>query len=122
MAETLGVVGGGIMGSGIAEVGARSGCQVVVREVDRPAAGAAQRRIEASLGKAVRAGRLAAAERDAAVARLSYVTDFDALAECDVVVEAVVEDEAEKAAVFRAVGGLTARRGTLLASNTSSIP
>ena len=122
MGETLGVVGGGIMGSGIAEVGARSGCDVVVREVDQPAADAARRRIEASLDKAVRSGRLPAAEGEAAAARLAYVTEFDAFAECDVVVEAVVEDETEKAAVFRALGKVTADRGTVLASNTSAIP
>jgi 3-hydroxybutyryl-CoA dehydrogenase len=122
MAESLGVVGGGIMGSGIAEVGARSGCDVVVREVDRPAADAARRRIEASLDKAVHSGKLSAPDRDAAAARLAYVTEFEAFADCDVVVEAVVEDETEKAAVFRAVGKVTADRGTLLASNTSSIP
>jgi 3-hydroxybutyryl-CoA dehydrogenase len=122
MTESLGVVGGGIMGSGIAEVGARSGCDVVVREVDEPAADAARRRIETSLDKAVRSGKLSTAERDAAGARLSYVTDFEAFADCDVVVEAVVEDETEKAAVFRALGKVTADRGTLLASNTSAIP
>ena len=120
--ETVGVVGAGIMGSGIAEVSARAGCTVLVREVDAPAADAARRRIERSLDKAVRAGKLDAAGRDAAAARLAYVTDFEALAGCDVVVEAVVEDEGEKAAVFRALGKVTEARGTLLASNTSSIP
>jgi len=122
MGDTLGVVGGGIMGSGIAEVGARSGCDVVVREVDQPAADATRRRIETSLDKAVRSGKLSPAERDAAAGRLAYVTELEALADCDVVIEAVVEDETEKAAVFRAVGKVTADRGALLASNTSAIP
>jgi 3-hydroxybutyryl-CoA dehydrogenase len=122
MPESVGVVGGGIMGAGIAEVSARSGCDVVVREVDAPAAAAARRRIEASLGKAERAGRLTADEREAAAGRLRYETDLDALAGCDVVVEAVVEDETEKTAVFRQLGKVTLDRGSLLASNTSSIP
>jgi 3-hydroxybutyryl-CoA dehydrogenase len=122
MAETVGVVGGGIMGSGIAEVSARAGCTVVVREVDSSAADATRRRIEASMDKAVRSGKLAGADRDQAVARLSYVTEFEAFADCDIVCEAVIEDETEKAAVFRALGKVTLERGTLLTSNTSSIP
>jgi 3-hydroxybutyryl-CoA dehydrogenase len=122
MVETVGVVGGGIMGSGIAEVSARHGCRVVVREISEGAADAARRRIEASMDKAVHSGKLSADERDAAAGRLTYETDFDALAGCDIVIEAVVEDETEKLAVFRALGKVTLERGTLLASNTSSIP
>jgi len=118
----VGVVGGGIMGSGIAEVAARSGCHVLVREVDVPAAEATRRRIERSLDKAVRSGKLPAADRDAAVARLSYVTGLDAFADRDIVIEAVVEDESLKADVFRALGRVTAKTGCVLASNTSSIP
>jgi 3-hydroxybutyryl-CoA dehydrogenase len=122
MAERVGVVGGGIMGSGIAEVVARSGCDVVVREVDVAAGEVTRRRIERSLDKAVRTAKLPAPERDDALSRLSYVTDLAALADCDLVIEAIVEDEAEKIAVFRALGPITLARGSLLASNTSSIP
>ena len=122
MAERVGVIGGGIMGSGIAEVAARGGCDVLVREVDAAACEVTRRRIERSLDKAVRSGKLAAIDRDATVSRLRYVSEFPALAECDVVIEAIVEDEAEKIAVFRALGKVTLERGTLLASNTSSIP
>jgi 3-hydroxybutyryl-CoA dehydrogenase len=122
MVETVGVVGGGIMGSGIAEVSARRGCDVVVREISEAAAQAARRRIEASMDKAVRSGKLAGEEREAAAARITYETEFEALAGCDIVIEAVVEDETEKLAVFRALGKATLDRGTLLASNTSSIP
>jgi 3-hydroxybutyryl-CoA dehydrogenase len=122
MAQSVGVVGGGIMGSGIAEVSARCGCQVVVREVSEGAIEAARRRIEASMEKAVRSEKLSAADRDAALGRLSYETEFEALAGCDLVIEAVVEDETEKLAVFRALSKVTAEHGSLLASNTSSIP
>jgi 3-hydroxybutyryl-CoA dehydrogenase len=122
MAEKVGVIGGGIMGSGIAEVSARHGCQVVVREISESAADVARRRIEASMDKAVRSGKLSGDDRDAAAGRLSYETEFNALADCDIVIEAVIEDETEKLAVFRALGKVTLDRGTLLASNTSSIP
>jgi 3-hydroxybutyryl-CoA dehydrogenase len=122
MVEAVGVVGGGIMGSGIAEVAARNGCDVVVREIDASACEATQRRIEASMDKAVRSGKLEAGERDAAVGRLRYVTDFEPFADRDVVIEAVTEDETEKAAVFRALSKVTLDRDCLLASNTSSIP
>jgi len=122
MAEAVGVVGGGIMGSGIAEVAARNGCDVVIREVDATACDASRHRIERSLDKAVRVGKLTEAERDDAAGRLRYVTGFEEFADRDLVIEAVVEDEALKAEIFRTVGKVTAARGTLLASNTSSIP
>jgi 3-hydroxybutyryl-CoA dehydrogenase len=122
MAEAVGVVGGGIMGSGIAEVAARSGCDVVIREVDAAACAVAQRRIERSMEKAVGSGKLAAADRDAAVARLRYVTEFEAFADRDIVIEAVIEDENLKTEIFRVLGKVTADGQCLLASNTSSIP
>jgi 3-hydroxybutyryl-CoA dehydrogenase len=121
MAETVGVVGGGIMGAGIAEVAARAGYDVLVREVDDAAVTSAQGRLTASMGRAVRAGRLAEEERDAALARLSFTTDLADLADRDMVVEAIVEDEKEKTAVFAALGRLVSPE-CLLASNTSSIP
>jgi 3-hydroxybutyryl-CoA dehydrogenase len=122
MAEAVGVVGGGIMGSGIAEVAARNGCDVVIREVDAAACDASRQRIERSLDKAVRSGKLTEDERAAAVGRLRYVTGFEEFADRDLVIEAVVEDEALKAEIFRTLSKVTAGRGTLLASNTSSIP
>ena len=69
MSDAVGVVGGGIMGSGIAEVAARHGCDVLLLEVDDEACDAARRRIEKSMGKAVKAGKLSVADRDAALAR-----------------------------------------------------
>ena len=121
MTGRVGVVGGGIMGSGIAEVSARSGYEVLVREVDDAAVERAQERLTTSLSRAVRAGKFTDADRDTALSRLSFTTELADLADRDVVVEAVVEDEAEKSAVFRALGGIVSP-SCLLASNTSSIP
>jgi 3-hydroxybutyryl-CoA dehydrogenase len=121
MATKVGVVGGGIMGSGIAEVSARAGYDVLVRELDDLSAQTAQTRLATSLGRAVRAGKFTEADREAALARLTFTTELGDLADRDVVVEAVVEDEAEKTAVFRALGGIVSPT-CLLASNTSSIP
>jgi 3-hydroxybutyryl-CoA dehydrogenase len=121
MAKRVGVVGGGIMGSGIAEVSARAGLDVLVREVDDTAAEAAEQRLATSLGRAVRAGKFTEADREAVMARLSFTTELSHLADRDVVIEAVVEDEAEKSAVFRALGGIVSPE-CLLATNTSSIP
>ena len=121
MAEAVGVVGAGIMGSGIAEVAARRGCDVVVLEVDEPAVARARDRVAASLARALRTGKLTATEHDEALGRLRYTTEWAALADRDVVIEAVVEDEAEKTAVFQAVSKVV-RPDCLLASNTSSIP
>jgi len=121
MAEAVGVVGSGIMGSGIAEVAARRGCDVVVREVDGAAAESARARIAASLARAVRAGKLTAGERDETLGRLRLTTEFSDLADRDLVIEAVVEDETEKTVVFQTLGKVVSE-GCLLASNTSSIP
>lgn len=117
----VGVVGGGIMGSGIAEVAARAGLEVTVREVDEVAAASARHRIAVSTARAVSAGKLGEADREAALARLSFTTDLADLADRDVVIEAVVEDGTEKTAVFAALGDVVSPR-CLLASNTSSIP
>src|SRR4051812_457180 len=108
MAETVGVVGGGIMGSGIAEVAARNGCDVVIREVDAAACDASRQRIERSLDKALRSGRLTQDDRAATIGRLRYVTGFEEFADRDLVIEAVVEDEALKAEIFRTVSKVTA--------------
>jgi len=121
MAQAVGVVGGGIMGSGIAEVAARSGCDVLIREVNAGACEVSQRRIERSLDKAVRSGKLPEADRQATVSRLRYVTELDEFADRDIVIEAVIEDEILKSEIFRTLGKVTTS-DCLLASNTSSIP
>lgn len=118
----VGVVGSGLMGAGIAEVCARSGLDVVVREITPEAAAAGRRRITASLDKAVRAGKLTDANREAALGRIRVTADLDALADRDAVVEAVAEDERLKTDVFAGLDKVVAREDALLASNTSSIP
>ena len=120
--ERVGVVGCGLMGSGIAEVCARAGLDVVVREVNQGALDAGRKRIESSLSRAVSVGKLADPEREAALARLRYTTDFADLADRQLVVEAVIENEAEKLEVFRSIDKAVEDDEAVLASNTSSIP
>ena len=119
--EKVGVVGGGIMGSGIAEVAARSGCEVLLCEVSETAAENALSRIHKSLGRAEKSGKLSTADREAAQGRLRTVTDVTDLADRDLVIEAVIEDETEKVGIFQTLGKVV-RPDVLLASNTSSIP
>ncbi|MEQ9401901.1 MAG: 3-hydroxybutyryl-CoA dehydrogenase [Longimicrobiales bacterium] len=118
--ERVGVVGCGLMGSGIAEVAAKSGFDVVVREVTDELLERGQARIRRSLDKAVEKEKLTAEDRDAALARLSYTTEVAGLAECDIVIEAIVEDIAAKNELFGALDGLCGP-GTIFASNTSSL-
>jgi 3-hydroxybutyryl-CoA dehydrogenase len=120
--ERVGVVGCGLMGSGIAEVCARAGLDVVVREVNESALAAGRKRIEGSLDKALRSGKLQEADRDSTLARLRYTTDFAEFADRQLVVEAVIENEAEKLEVFRGVDKAVESEDAILASNTSSIP
>ncbi|PXY35227.1 3-hydroxybutyryl-CoA dehydrogenase [Prauserella coralliicola] len=110
------------MGSGIAEVHARAGVDVAVTEVSKPALGAGRARIEKSLQRGVRSGKLAAEEADAALARITFTTDLDAFADRDLVVEAVLEQEQAKVEVFRSLDKVVEREDAILASNTSSIP
>jgi 3-hydroxybutyryl-CoA dehydrogenase len=121
MIELVGIVGGGIMGSGIAEVAARSGCDVLLREVDVAAVEAAERRFTASLDKAVRNGKLEVHERDAIVGRVKFTDSLADLADCDLITEAAIENEDAKTAIFAALGEVV-RPDALLTSNTSSIP
>jgi 3-hydroxybutyryl-CoA dehydrogenase len=119
--DRVGVVGSGIMGAGIAEVAARAGCDVVVREVTAELAEAGRARIAASLERAVTRGKLAADDRDATLARIRTTASLDELADRDLVIEAVVEDEPTKTALYRELSGMV-RPDCVLASNTSSIP
>jgi 3-hydroxybutyryl-CoA dehydrogenase len=120
--ERVGVVGCGLMGSGIAEVCARAGLDVLVREVSADAAEAGRRRLITSLDRGLVAGKLSEVERDAAVARLAFTTDLADLADRQLVVEAVVEHEAMKVEIFRALDTHVESETAILASNTSSIP
>ncbi|CAN5492099.1 3-hydroxybutyryl-CoA dehydrogenase [soil metagenome] len=120
--ERVGVVGCGLMGSGIAEVCARAGLDVMVREIDEVAAERGRARLVKSLDRGLTSGKLTEAERDAAVGHLSFTTDLGDLADRQLVVDAVVEDEARKTEVFRTLDKVVTDPGAILASNTSSIP
>jgi 3-hydroxybutyryl-CoA dehydrogenase len=120
--ERVGVVGCGLMGSGIAEVCARAGADVVVRETDEEVLRAGRARVEQSLGRAVRSAKLTEEEREAALARLTIPSDWGAMADRELVVEAVTEDAAAKVAVYRELDRVLTDAEAVLASNTSSIP
>jgi 3-hydroxybutyryl-CoA dehydrogenase len=120
--QRVGVVGCGLMGSGIAEVCARAGLDVIVREIDEEAAERGRSRLVASLDRGLAAGKLSDAERDSAVSRLAFTTDLADLADRQMIVEAVVEDEAMKVDVFSTLDKVVADESAILASNTSSIP
>ena len=120
--QRLGVVGGGLMGSGIAEVGARAGLDTIVVEADAPSSDRAQKRTEASLARAVRSGKLDEAAQERALSFLTFTSDFDALADRDLVVEAVIEAESAKLDIFRRLDAVVTGDDAVLASNTSSIP
>jgi 3-hydroxybutyryl-CoA dehydrogenase len=118
----VGVVGSGLMGSGIAEVCARAGLDVIVREVDAAAAEAGRNRLVKSLDRGVASAKLSEEARDAAVAAVAFTTDIADLADRQLVVEAVVEDEDTKVDIFRRLDEVVADDAAVLASNTSSIP
>ena len=120
--ERVGVVGAGLMGSGIGEVAARSGMDVVLIEANAEAAEAGRARIVRSLERAAAADKLGGEQPDAVLARLSFGTDIAELADRQVVIEAIVEDEAAKTAVFEALDKVVESDEAVLASNTSSIP
>ena len=110
------------MGSGIAEVCARAGLDVLVHEIDQATAEAGRGRLVKSLDRGVNAGKLSDQARDEALARLGFTTDLADLADRQLVVEAVVEDESTKLAIFRELDRHVTADGAILASNTSSIP
>jgi 3-hydroxybutyryl-CoA dehydrogenase len=120
--QRVGVVGSGLMGSGIAEVSARAGLDVIVAEVNASAAEAAQGRIASSLARGVKAGKLSEADRDAAIARIRFTTDIGEFADRQFVVEAVAENEQIKTDVFTALDKVVKDEDAIFASNTSSIP
>jgi len=116
----VGVLGCGLMGAGIAEVAARAGFETVVREVSEEVVEKGLEKLRGSLDKAVERGKLDAGERDKAWGRLRGVVDLGALAECDLVVEAIVENLDEKRKTFAALDAVV-KEGALFASNTSSL-
>ncbi|WP_462202805.1 3-hydroxybutyryl-CoA dehydrogenase [Frankia sp. CcWB3] len=116
----VGVVGCGLMGAGIAEVCARAGKDVVVVEMTTPAVAAGRQRLETSLSRAESRGKVASAAE--VLARIQVVEDIEALADRGLVVEAIVEDETAKSALFKRLDDVVKDPDAVLASNTSSIP
>jgi 3-hydroxybutyryl-CoA dehydrogenase len=116
----VGVVGLGTMGAGIAQVCIQSGVETVGREVSAELGEAARGRIDHYLGRGVEKDRLTEADKEAALARLTTTTELDDLAECDLVIEAVVEELDAKLEVFRALDALV-DPAAVLATNTSAL-
>jgi len=120
--DRIGVVGCGLMGSGIAEVSARAGANVVVVEQDAAALERGLERVEKSLLRAVTSSKMAEEESRRIRDNLSFTTDFSELADRELVIEAVAENEEVKLDVFRKIDAAVKDPGAILATNTSSIP
>ena len=120
MINRVGIVGSGIMGSGIAEVAAKAGFEVVLRSRQRATADAMVTSLEKSLAKQVEKGRLEDAERTAILGRVSATERLHDLAECDLVIESVVEDLSVKKQLFRELDQIV-KDGAILATNTSTL-
>jgi 3-hydroxybutyryl-CoA dehydrogenase len=118
--DKVGVVGGGLMGSGIAEVCARSGRDVVVVEADRPAADASRAHLEQSVARAAERGKID--DPDAVLERIRFSTDLGEVADRQLVVEAIIESEEAKTELFARLDKVVEVDDAILASNTSSIP
>ncbi|MFF3448404.1 3-hydroxybutyryl-CoA dehydrogenase [Streptomyces sp. NPDC002667] len=118
----VGVVGGGRMGAGIAEVCARAGLDTVVCEADATAAGAARERVATSLDRAVRRGRLEVQAARDTLARMAFTGRLDDLADRQLVVEAVIENADAKTEVFAALDKIVEDPAAVFATNTSSLP
>jgi 3-hydroxybutyryl-CoA dehydrogenase len=118
--RVVGVVGAGTMGPGIAQVFAQAGFSVVLVDVAQPALDGARASIERSLQKLIAKGRLATADPDAVLGRLSLTTSLDSVAKADYIIEAISEDLDAKRALLKTLDDL-AGRDVILASNTSSI-
>ncbi len=118
--EKIGVVGCGLMGAGIAEICARAGLEVVVVESSTAAVDSGRARLEQSLHRAAERGKIASA--DEALARIRVLQGLESLADRDLVVEAIVEDEATKVDLFSRLDKIVTSPDAVLATNTSSIP
>ncbi|MEW2481980.1 3-hydroxybutyryl-CoA dehydrogenase [Mycobacterium sp. NPDC049093] len=120
--ERVGVIGAGQMGAGIAEVSARAGVDVLVFETTDALVTAGRNRITKSLERAVSAGKVTEREKGAALGKLNFTTTIDDLADRQLVIEAVIEDENVKAKIFADLDRVITDPDAVLASNTSSIP
>jgi 3-hydroxybutyryl-CoA dehydrogenase len=120
--ENVGVVGCGLMGSGIAEACARAGLDVRVVDLDQASLERGRERVAASIARARQGGKLSEAEAEAALDHIEFSTGIGSLADRQLVIEAVVESESEKLAVFESLDKIVEDPVAILASNTSSIP
>jgi 3-hydroxybutyryl-CoA dehydrogenase len=118
--KRVGILGSGIMGSGIAEVAAKTGHEVVLRSRKQESADAMVASLEKSLAKQVERGKLSQEDSDAARGRVSATAHIGALADCDLVIESVVEDLAVKTALFTELDGVV-KEDAILATNTSTL-
>lgn len=120
--QRVGVIGAGQMGGGIAEVCARAGVDVIVFDTGEALIAAGRERLVKSLERGVSAGRITAGERDGAIDKLRFTTSLTDLADRQLVIEAVIEDESVKAGIFSRLDEIVTDPDAVLATNTSSIP
>ena len=120
--ERVGIVGGGQMGGGIAEVCAKAGVNTIIVEINDDLVARSKAGIEKSLGKAVDRSKLDADAREAALSLLTFSTDRGSLADRDLVIEAVIENEDLKHDIFNDLDRIVSSPEAILATNTSSIP
>ena len=118
--QTIGIIGAGTMGTGIAQVCALAGLSAVIMDVDEERVARGRSGIGSALEQLVKKAKLSAADRDTALGRLTGTTDYGALRDCDFVIEAATENEAVKLKILRQVDAL-AKDGAIVATNTSSI-
>jgi 3-hydroxybutyryl-CoA dehydrogenase len=119
--KRVGIVGSGIMGSGIAEVAAKAGFEVILRSRSQTSADSMVAGLQKSLDKQVEKGRLEAEARDAALALVRGVSDLNELADCDLVIESILEDLPTKKQLFNDLDRIV-KDGAILATNTSTLP
>src|SRR5437016_5314406 len=119
--STVGIVGAGLMGAGIAEVSARSGLRTIVTEADADQLAAGRRRVDQSLQRGRAGGKLSDADVDRISSLMRFTTDLDEFGACDVCIEAIIEQLPEKKQVFARLDAVAAPHA-ILATNTSSLP
>ncbi len=118
--ESVGVIGGGLMGSGIAQVAAAAGFPTIVREISEPLGDKARAGITKMLNKGIERGKVTESQRDTTIGNLTFTTDVAKMAVCDIVIEAVVEDLELKNALWKELNEVCPPE-TIFASNTSSL-
>jgi 3-hydroxybutyryl-CoA dehydrogenase len=118
--RTVGVLGGGLMGSGIAQVSAQAGFETIVRDISDPVIAKTRSGIEKVLAKGIERGKVTPEQRDAALSKLRFTTELAGLADCDMIIEAVVEDLEMKNAMWKDLNEIC-NPDAIFASNTSSL-